>query len=395
MGKLRICFTSNSSPWTKFHGGGQVFVHNIAEQLARMGHLVTVLYTGPRDRRLLAPRVCSYNREWALYLGYPFTAKLRQLNSLTVYYKLLQLDKKYDFQIVNALGGEALLIPKFCRDRGTYFFFSVEHPELGAIRPQLLRDRPVENVLALLRTRELAICRYACRRSDGVFTPSSFTKNEAIRHFGLNPAVIRVVYHGIIGDMLAKPTDGIDRDDRGPILFFGRLEPQKGVDVLIRAYYELLKRRAIAEQDLILIGTGPSERRYRRLVSNLGIAERVFFRGWRSAEYIKEQLAAASLCVLPSRSESFGLTMAETLSQGVPLVTTSAGSIPEVVDYGRGGWLAEPNDVESLSLTIREALEGYEMGAAKAKHGEDYVRSRFSWKKAAIDYERFYVERLR
>ena len=86
--------------------------------------------------------------------------------------------------------------------------------------------------------------------------------------------------------------------------------------------------------------------------------------------------------------------MAETLAQDLPLVTSSAGSIPEVVDGGRGGWLAKPNDQDSLFHTIREALNNYPESIKKSRHGREYVRDRFTWQKAARDYEMFYLEIL-
>jgi len=395
MHKLKICFTSNSSPWTRFHGGGQVFVHNLAQNLGKLGHNVTVLYTGPAYNPPTISASCNYKVEWALYFGYPFTPKFRQLNSFTVYQKLKYLNKKQNYEIVNTIGGEALFIPKFCRETGAKLYVSIEHPNLGAIRSNFKWGKPLQSLINVLRRRDLSICRYVCGRADGVITPSLFTKNQAIEYFKLNASKIRVIYHGIIDNMLIENQKTRNRNATGPILFFGRLEPQKGIDLLIKAYHRMVSQRFITEQSLVLIGTGPYEKDYRRLINNLGIADRVVFKGWQSPEHIKDQLADASLCVLPSRSESFGLTMAETLSQNVPLVTTSSGSIPEVVDHGRVAWMAKPNDLDSLFQTIRKALENYQESLRKAACGREHVTSNFSWQKAAKDYEQFYLDTMR
>ena len=395
MKKLRICFTSNSSPWSKFHGGGQIFIHNIAKNLNKMGHRVVVLYTGPNSESASEDLNSNYKKEWAPYLGYPMTAKLRQLNSVTVYNKLKYIHKKYNFEVINSLGGEALFLPKFCKTVGIPFFVSIEHPNLKAVSPSLKWVQPFKTLSNILRARELWICKYACIRSNAVFTPSIFSKLEVIRHFKLNSSKVHVIYHGIVDKMLVSSSKSVDYDPMGPFLFFGRLEPQKGVDMLIRAYFKLIKEKILASQNLVIIGEGPYEKKYRKIVNNLGLKSRVIFKGWRSAGYIKEKLSKASFCILPSTSESFGLSIAETLSQGVPLITTSAGSIPEVVDFGRGAWLAKPNNLDSLFYTIKNAIKNYKETLRKARYGRQFVRKKYTWEKAAQEYENFYFKVLK
>lgn len=394
MKKLNICFTSNSSPWTKFHGGGQIFIHNVAKNLSRIGHRVTVLYTGPNHNSQFESLTTDYKKEWASYIGYPLTAKIRQLNSITVYNKLKNIHKKYNFEVINSLGGESLFLPKFCKNSGISFFVSIEHPNLGACSPNYKWRQPLQTFMNIIRARELWICRYACKRAIGVITPSIFSKLEAIKYFKLKSSKVHVVNHGIIDEMLVETPKSNGADPKGHLLFFGRLEPQKGVDLLIRAYFSLIKEKVFVDKDLIIIGDGPFEKEYRKTACNLGLQNRVLFKGWRSPNYIKDKLSKASCCILPSTSESFGLSIAETLSQGVPVITTSAGSIPEVADFGRGAWLAKPNDQDSLFYVIREAIDNYKESLRKAEYGKQFVRKNFTWKRAAQEYEKLYFEAL-
>jgi glycosyltransferase involved in cell wall biosynthesis len=394
MKKLNIWFTSNSSPWTKFHGGGQIFLHNVAKGLSKIGHRVTVLYTGPNPHPQSESLNTDYKKEWASYIGYPFTAKMRQLNSITVYNKLRYIYKKHNFEVINSIGGEALFLPKFCKAAEIPFFVSIEHPNLSACSPKYKWHKPSQTFMNIIRARELWICKYACKRAIGVITPSNFSKLEAIKYFKLKSSKIRVVNHGIIDEMLVETSKSNGGDPKGPLLFFGRLEPQKGVDLLIRAYFRLIKEKVFVNKDLIIIGGGPFEKEYRKTAYNLGLKNRVVFKGWKSPSYIRDKLSEASCCVLPSTSESFGLSIAETLSQGVPLITTSAGSIPEVADFGRGAWLAKPNDQNSLYCAIREAIENYKESLRKAEYGKQFVRKKFTWEKAALEYEKIYFETL-
>jgi glycosyltransferase involved in cell wall biosynthesis len=393
MKSLKICFTTNSSPWTKFHGGGQIFVHNLAQALSNFGHQVTVIYTGPGFPSTDTIKY-DYRTEWAPYIGYPYTAAFRQLNSYTVYKKLKDLYTRHKFDLINAVGEEALFLPKFCRDTGATLFFSIEHPQLSSIKPTFKFSKLFFLLLAVVRTRDLLINRSACRHAKAVITPSQFTKAEAIKYFKISPSKIRIINHGIIEEMFLDDLAPNMRDKNGPLLYFGRLEPQKGVDLLIIAYHKLLKENIISKQELIILGSGPDENNYRSLVTQLGLRDKVHFKGWQSAQSIRAYMAKASLCILPSRSESFGLSMAETLAQNLPLVTTSAGSIPEVVDSGRGGWLAKPNDHESLYKTMFYAITYYDESLKKAEYGRNYSRHNFTWQKAAHEYEQLYLEYL-
>lgn len=355
-----------------------------------MGHCVTVLYTGPISNCHSKGVISDYNKEWALYIGYPFTPKLRHLNAITVYNKLKVIHRKYRFDIVNSLGGEALLIPKFCKAAGIPFFVSIAHPSLSSVKINFESINPLPILKNIIRARELWITRYACKRADRVITPSIYTKNDAIKFFSLKSSKICVINNGIADEMVSGSPLTNDRYSKGPLIFFGRLEPQKGVELLIRAYFKLIKEKLIVNKRLIIIGDGPYENKYRKMADNLGLKKLVEFKGWKSPAYIKSQLSKASCCVLPSTSESFGLSIVETLSLGVPLVTTSAGSIPEVVDFGRGAWLAKPDDIDSLFFNIRKAIENYTESIRKAEHGKQYVRKKFSWEKAAIEYENLY-----
>ncbi len=390
MPKLKVCFTSNSSPWSKFSGGGQIFIHNIAKNLCNLGHHVTVIYTG-KDNRTGSERIKqNYNINWVPYLGYPWTAKLRQLNSITVYSRLKRLHSKYKFDVINSLGGESLFIPRLCKVNNIPFFVSIEHPNLPAVNPTTNWKKPFQSCVNIAQARELKICKYACNNATAVFSPSAFTKKEAIEHFGLEPEKINIVYHGIIDEMLSGIKDNGHRNINGPLIFFGRLEPQKGVETLINAYYNLLNRKIVTNQNLIIIGSGPYEKKYKKLTKVLGLKNRIHFTGWKSSDYIKIQLAKGSFCILPSITESFGLSMAEAISVGVPLITTSAGSIPEVVDYGKGAWLAKPNDIESLTNVVDKAMKNISESIRKAEYGKKVVLQKFSWAEAAKKYEQIY-----
>jgi glycosyltransferase involved in cell wall biosynthesis len=389
---LKICFTTNSSPWSKFSGGAQIFIHNLAQSLTELGHKITVIYTGSRNRLSHGEKELKYRAIFAPYIGYPFTGKFRQLNSLTVAKKISEYLKTNEIDIVNSVGSESYFAPIICKRKHIPFIISLEHPNLSAISPSLSLLNPLKASLDILRSRELLIARHSCRHADQVVTPSMFTKLQTNRFFKVPYNKIRIINHGLTARMLENSFLNGDRKPSDPLIYFGRLESQKGVDILIKAYHRLIHEEHLKSQKLLIIGDGPDKDKYYNLVRRLKLQSKVSFKGWRDQNYILEKLSTASLCVLPSRSESFGLSIAEALSQGVPLITTMSGSIPEVTNFGKGAWISIGDDINSLCFTISQALKNYPESLKRAKQGMFYVQKKFTWRNAAVQYENLYSE---
>jgi len=102
----------------------------------------------------------------------------------------------------------------------------------------------------------------------------------------------------------------------------------------------------------------------------------------------------ASLVVVPSRYEGFGLPAVEAMACGAPVVATRAGALPEVIDLTGGGVLAERDDPASLSQAIRVLLENTEMRAMMAKRGREQVVEKLSWPQVAAATADVYAETL-
>src|SRR5690606_26999592 len=125
--------------------------------------------------------------------------------------------------------------------------------------------------------------------------------------------------------------------------------------------------------------------------TNLGLTDRVMFLGKQDS--VAELLACADLFLLPSASESFGLSALEAMASGAPVVATRVGGIPEVVRDGVGGYLADVGDVETMSAASLDILSD----------DAEWKRMSRSAREAALEfrvdrivplYERFYQEVL-
>lgn len=142
------------------------------------------------------------------------------------------------------------------------------------------------------------------------------------------------------------------------ILFVGRLRYYKGVDVLVRA----LQR--VPGTVLWIVGTGPMEEAWRRLVAALGLTSRVYFLGDVPEAELPLYYAAADLFVLPSvsRAEALGLALVEAMASGLPVISTELGTGTSFVNVeGETGFVVPPGDAEALAVAIQTLLTNKEM----------------------------------
>ncbi len=141
------------------------------------------------------------------------------------------------------------------------------------------------------------------------------------------------------------------------VVYLGRLSPEKGVDVLLRAWALLSNGASLDSCTLSVIGSGPEEDALRTLASSLGIASSVRFLGSLSREKALFELASSDLLVFPSLwYETFGLTILEAASQGVPALVTNIGSQSLLVNDNVTGRFFPAGDPAALAAAIRSLL---------------------------------------
>lgn len=204
------------------------------------------------------------------------------------------------------------------------------------------------NVLKLYR-----LAAYVVAVSDGVL--------DGIRAIaGLPAESCETIYNGIDVEVIAARSreplpEGHRHWFEGPVLVaVGRLDPQKGFDVLLRALRRLgeLGHRP----KLVLLGIGPQSEEREMLARELDISEQVHFAGFQSNPHA--YMAKSSLVVVPSRFEGFGLVIAEALAAGAPVIATDCRSGPrEILKDGEFGRLVPVEDFDALAVKIAELLE--------------------------------------
>ena len=159
----------------------------------------------------------------------------------------------------------------------------------------------------------------------------------------------------------------------GDLAVVGRLVSKKGIDVLLRALALLVREGA--DVRLRVAGDGPERGRLWALAGSLGIENRVRFAGWQAD--VPAFLSGASLFVLPSLDEPFGIAVLEAMACGLPIIATATQGPREIL-AGDDAWVVPPGDASALAAAIGAALRDPATGRAHAERALVRFRAEFS-----------------
>lgn len=212
------------------------------------------------------------------------------------------------------------------------------------------------------------------KRVQTVFAPSEYVKQKVIKRFG-------------VGKVILTP-NGVDHSRFHPcarqtrfdlpqkyVLFVGTLEPRKNLGGLLRAWQEI--KDDFKEMWLIIVGVGGS---VFRSISASQEMERVCFPGYVDDETLAGVYANASLFVLPSNDEGFGLPALEAMASGTPVLVSDGGSLPEVV--GDAGMTFCLSDQNALRNALKECLSNAGLRAELREKGLARAK-KYSWRTTA------------
>jgi glycosyltransferase involved in cell wall biosynthesis len=366
---MKICLTIYSSPWSEFKGGGQIAVHHLASALQRMGHEVHVLYSKSHGEKISAKP--PYTVHWATR----FHCASLNLDIFSFARALKRLMKWERFDIVHGNAEEAFFASDIARDfKAGYVFTSHANmiPETGMICGML---RP----LTFLKNLNNYLLRSSAYNASRVITFSEFSRKLVLKGLRKKKGKrVMVVSPGIDPSWFEVKRQAEGSKD---LVLWGRMEEQKGIPELLRTLKEVTGR--IPEVRLHLIGEGNMTEPYRKQAKELGVLDRVNFHGWMDVDAIQEFISKCAVGVFPSRIESFGLSMAEAMAAGLPIVATRVGALPEFIEDGVTGTLVPPANIPALYRAILEKLENPDRAQTLADAGRETVRQRFSWDQSA------------
>jgi glycosyltransferase involved in cell wall biosynthesis len=203
---------------------------------------------------------------------------------------------------------------------------------------------------------------------------------------------MRVVHNGIDTDLF-RPMPDVERRE-GLILYVGNSEDRnKGARYLIEALNLLQNDR----RDYQLAIVDHKRERLKlvpRLVQQYGLSSRVRFMGHLETEDLVRLYNQATLVVSPSLYEGFGLPAAEAMSCGTPVIATTGGAFPEIIDHQETGWLVPPGDAPAIADAIRMMMDAPDLRDRLGRAARHAIVERFSWRKAAEETLAVYEEML-
>ena len=219
------------------------------------------------------------------------------------------------------------------------------------------------------------------RKLDRIATVSEASMRDIAREYGVPLERMRVVGNGINLDVF-HPIPEIARDPDRLITTLSADAPLKGFRYLLDALHALRMRRP--RLTLTVIGRPGVETETEPQIERLGLRNAVRFTGFVEDREITRHYAASSLAVVPSLYEGFGFPAGEAMACEVPVVSTSAGALPEVVgEDGACGALVPPGDGHALARAIAELLDQPGRRSAMGAAGRRRVLEHFTWRRAA------------
>jgi glycogen synthase len=171
-------------------------------------------------------------------------------------------------------------------------------------------------------------------------------------------------------------------------LCLGRLVKRKGFDVALAAF-AIVARRFLRAR-LVIAGDGPERAALERQAAALYIKDRIEFVGWLEPSMVSELLNTATIVVMPSRREPFGLVALEAALMARPIVATRVGGIAEIVEHGKTGLLVENEHASGFAEAISRLLEHPEIAVDMGRAARQRAINKFGWKRCVDGYEALY-----
>lgn len=236
----------------------------------------------------------------------------------------------------------------------------------------------------------LPVTRYAIENSDGVTAISDYLKKRTLLEFEIrNP--IEVIHNFVNCDLYKRDPKAAEHrgefaaPDERILVHVSNFRPVKRLGDVIEIFDRVQKQ---IPARLLLMGDGPERSRAEWLVDQKQLRNKVDFLG--KVDRVHEKLSVADLMLVPSELESFGLAALEGMACEVPPIATRVGGVPEVIDHGASGFLADVGDVDSMARYAIDILSDEKRLREMGKTARWEAQSRYCSSRIIPEYEKFY-----
>jgi len=234
------------------------------------------------------------------------------------------------------------------------------------------------------------IVKYSIEQSDAVTAVSQYLQNKTIQQFQIEKEIHYIpnfidtkIYKRIENCSLKR---NFAPNGEALLMHISNFRSVKRVPDTVRILKEVLESGIGAK--LILIGDGPERSETEKLTYELGLQQYVKFLGKQVA--IVELLSCADVFLLPSQSESFGLSALEAMACGVPVVASSIGGIPEVVKHNETGYIAEFGDTTRMARYVIDLITNKKKWQIFSENAVKFAAEQYEAEKIIPKYEELY-----
>jgi len=363
------------------YGGSGVVATELGLELAQRGHDIHFIsYAQPIRLRGAEPNIHYHEVEVSRYPLFDYPPY-----DLALATRMAEVAQLYDLDLLHV-------------------HYAIPHSVSAMLARQMLADGARKKRLPFVTTLHgtditlvgldrsyLPITRYSIEQSDGVTAISNYLRDRTQRVFDVKNK-IEVIYNSVNCDVYApnQKMAELMRAEYAPngervLVHLSNFRPVKRITDVIEIFDRVHKQMPAR---LLLIGDGPDRSVAEWLAVQKGIHDDVLFLG--KQDQIYEKLSIADIMLLPSELESFGLAALEAMACEVVPIATRAGGLPEVVDHGKTGYLAEVGDVETMARYAIELLQDDKRLREMAKQARAVAMERFCSTKIVKEYEDFY-----
>ncbi len=361
-------------------GGSGVVATELGMELSRRGHDVHfITYKQPVRLAQLSAHIHFHEvnvPEYPLFHYQPYELALSS--------KLVNMVKEHQIEILHV-------------------HYAIPHAYAGYMAKMMLREEGIYiPIVTTLHGTDITLVgnhpfykpavNFSINQSDVVTSVSESLKKDTLRLFDIKKE-IKVIPNFI---NIAKREDVVvdcERDtiadkDEKLISHISNFRKVKRIDDVIRVFYKVQQQ---VKAKLLMVGEGPEVQPAKEMAEALGIRHKILFMG--ASNEVNKILCLSDLFLLPSETESFGLAALEAMVNGVPVISSNTGGLPEVNEEGVSGFLSPVGDVESMAknaiylLSDEERLKTFKAGAKS-------VAAKFDIDKIVPYYEDVYEEAL-
>lgn len=363
------------------YGGSGVLATELGKKLAEQGHEIHfVSYALPYRLKGFYRNVFFHEVQVSSYPLFEY-----QPYTLSLAVKMYDVIQEYNLDLLHV-------------------HYAIPHATSAWIAKEMLEPEHPIKILTTLHGTDItlvgqeesfkSITRFSIERSDGVTAVSRYLHDQTVQTLQVEKP-IEVIPNFVDTELFKRSHEKecsremLSPDGSKVIMHISNMRPVKRLPDVIRVFANVSRE---IKARLVMVGDGPERAAAHRLAEELGVGERVVFLG--AQESIASLLNCADLVLQPSATESFGLSILEAMSTGVPVISTRCGGPEEVVLDGESGYLSAVGDVDGMSADAIRLLSDSKLYDSFSRMARSRVVENFTIQKVTAKYLNFYRSML-